>query len=177
MIPAGRFILRPYRHSDAAAINTAVHESMASIGQWLSWATPAFSTDDAACWVALCMQARAARSAHEFGIFTAEGEFVGGCGLNGFSTQNNLCNLGYWVRLSHQRSGAASAAVLALRELGLEGLGLSRIEIVIADGNHASMAVARKTGATYECLARNRLQLHGRAVAGHVFSFTSDELA
>lgn len=123
------------------------------------------------------MQARAARTAHEFGIFTPDGEFVGGCGLNQFSAQNNLCNLGYWVRQSHQRTGAASAATLALRDLGLDQLGLSRIEIVIAEGNLASIAVARKTGATYECLARNRLQLHGQPVAGHVFSFTPDLLA
>lgn len=174
MIPAGRFILRPYQQSDAPEISAAVRESTETIGRWMSWAKPDFNEYDAACWVAHCIQTRAAGTAHEFGIFTPHGEFVGGCGLNQFSPLNNLCNLGYWVRQSRQRTGAASAATLALRDLGLGRLGLSRIEIVVADGNVASIAVARKAGATYECLARNRLQLHGKPTAGHVFSFTPD---
>jgi RimJ/RimL family protein N-acetyltransferase len=172
MIPAGQFILRPYRQSDALDISAAVRESTETVGRWMSWAKRDFSEYDAACWIANCMQTRAAGTAHEFGIFTPNGEFVGGCGLNQFSSLNNLCNLGYWVRQSRQRTGAATAATLALRDLGLGRLGLSRIEIVVADGNDASIAVARKAGASYECLARNRLQLHGKPIAGHVFSFT-----
>jgi RimJ/RimL family protein N-acetyltransferase len=174
MIPAGQFILRPYQQSDAPEISAAVRESTETIGRWMSWAKLDFNEYDAACWVANCIETRAAGTAHEFGIFTPNGEFVGGCGLNQFSSLNNLCNLGYWVRQSRQRTGAATAATLALRDLGLRRLGLSRIEIVVADGNVASIAVARKAGATYECLARNRLQLHGKPTAGHVFSFTPD---
>ena len=175
MIQAGTFILRPYLQSDAAEISAAIRESADTIGRWTSWAKPDFDVYDAACWIAHCMQARATGTAHEFGIFTPDGNFVGGCGLNQFSSQNILCNLGYWVRQSRQGTGAATAATLALKDLGLERLGLSRIEIVVADGNVASIAVARKAGATYECLARNRLQLHGKPIAGHVFSFTADD--
>ena len=174
MIPAGQFILRPYQPSDALDISAAVRESTETIGRWMSWAKPDFSEYDAACWIANCNQTRALGTAHEFGIFTAHGEFVGGCGLNQFSALNNLCNLGYWVRQSRQRAGAATAAALALRDFGFGQLRLSRIELVVADGNDASIAVALKAGATYECLARNRLQLHGKPIAGHVFSFTSD---
>jgi RimJ/RimL family protein N-acetyltransferase len=175
MIPAGTFILRPYQQSDAAEISAAIRESTDTIGRWTSWAKPDFDAYDAACWIAHCMQTRAAGTAHEFGIFTRDGDFVGGCGLNQFSSLNNLCNLGYWVRQSRQGNGAATAATLALRDLGLNRLGLSRIEVVVADGNGASIAVARKAGATYKCLARNRLQLHGKPTAGHVFSFTADD--
>ncbi|WP_313705902.1 GNAT family N-acetyltransferase [Massilia sp.] len=174
MIPAGQFILRPYQPSDAFDIGAAVRESTQTVGRWMSWAKADFNEYDAACWVAHCMQARAAGTAHEFGIFASNGEFVGGCGLNQFSSLNNLCNLGYWVRQSRQGHGAATAATLALRDLGLGRLGLSRIEIVVAEGNVASIAVARKAGATHECLARNRLQLHGKPTAAHVFSFTRD---
>ena len=117
--------------------------------------------------------AKAGVMPHEFGIFAQDGQFVGGCGLNQFSSLNKLCNLGYWVRQSRQRSGAATAATRALRDLGLNKLGLARIEIVVAQGNEASLGVARKAGATYECLAQGRLQLYGKAVAAHVLSFTS----
>ena len=177
MIAAGQYILRPYLPSDAAAMSAAVRESSETVGRWMSWAKPDFNEYDAACWFDACIQARAAGTAHEFGIFAADGTFVGGCGLNQFSRINKLCNLGYWVRQSRQRSGAATAATLSLQQLGLQRLGLARVEIVIAEGNAASIAVARKAGAHYECLAKSRLQIHGKPSAAHVFSFTADTQA
>ena len=171
MLSAPPFILRPYRQSDAVELSAAVRESTETIGRWMTWAKPDFTAYDAACWIEHCGQSRAAGTAHEFGIFTKEDEFIGGCGLNQISAINNLCNLGYWVRQSRQRTGAAIAAVLALRELGLHRLKFGRIEIVVAEGNVASIGVAHKAGATHECIAKNRLQLHGKPVAAHVFSF------
>ncbi|MFG5409781.1 GNAT family N-acetyltransferase, partial [Piscinibacter sakaiensis] len=162
MLSAGRFILRPYLTSDAAAMSTGVRESAATVGRWMGWAKPDFSEYDAACWFAQCDQARASGTAHEFGIFDHDGQFLGGCGLNQFSAENRMCNLGYWVRQSRQRLGVATAAVIALRGLGFERLGLARIEIVVAEGNDASVAVAEKAGAVHEGIARNRLQIHGK---------------
>lgn len=174
MLFAGDFILRPCYHSDAVEMASAVRESMETVGLWMTWAKSGFSEYDAICWFEHCNQWRAAGTAHEFGIFTLDRKLVGGCGLNQISSSHKVCNLGYWVRQSHQRAGAATAAVLALREFGLRRLNLARIEIVIAEGNAASVGVARKSGATYECLARSRLQLHGKSVAAHVFSFTDE---
>ena len=172
MIKAEPFILRPYQSSDAISMSAAVRESTETVGRWMTWAKPDFDEYDAACWFEYCNQARAAGTAHEFGIFAQDGQLVGGCGLNQFSSLNKLCNLGYWVRQSMQRSGAATASTQALRDLGLNKLGLARIEIVVAQGNEPSLGVARKAGATYECLAQCRLQLHGKTLAAHVLSFT-----
>jgi len=172
MIRAGDFILRVYQDSDAAEMAAAVRESSDTVGKWMTWAKPTFSEYDALCWFANCRFARSNGSGHEFGIFTSGGQFVGGCGLNQFSAANKLCNLGYWVRQSAQRRGAATAATIALRDLALQSLGQARVEIAVANGNEPSLGVARRTGATYECLARKRLQLHGRAVDAHLFSFT-----
>lgn len=174
MLPAQAFILRPYQSSDAQAMSAAVRESTDTVGRWMTWAKADFDEYDAACWFEYCNHARATGAAHELGIFASDGQFVGGCGLNQFSSINKLCNLGYWVRQSKQRTGAATAAILALRDLGLNRLGLARVEIVAAQGNEASLGVARKAGATYECLAQGRLQLHGKSVAAHVLSFTRE---
>jgi ribosomal-protein-serine acetyltransferase len=173
MLQAGSFLLRPYCDADAAPMSAGVRESVDTVGRWMSWAKPDFSEYDALCWIEHCRQARAAGTAHEFGIFRPSGEFIGGCGLNQFSVVNRYCNLGYWVRQSQQRSGAATAAVIALRDFAFRQLGQARVEVVVAEGNEPSMGVARKAGAVHECLARNRLQLHGRAVAAHVFSFVA----
>ncbi|MFD2451465.1 GNAT family N-acetyltransferase [Ideonella paludis] len=77
------------------------------------------------------------------------------------------------MRSSKQGMGAATSATLALRDLALQNLGQARVEIVVADGNEPSLAVARRAGAAYEGLARRRLQLHGQAVDAHLFAFTA----
>lgn len=170
----GRFLLRPFTAADAPAFAQAVRESMASLGPWMNWGHGAYAEDEALSWFAWCDAARANGSAHEFGIFLDDGEtLAGGAGLNQFNTMNGFCNLGYWVRASQQRQGAAVAAVDLLARLAFDTLKLSRVEIVIADGNQPSIAVARKAGAAHECLARKRLQLRGRAVDAHVFSLVS----
>ena len=174
MIRAGEFILRAYQDADAAEMAAAVRESSETVGRWMTWAKPDFSEYDALCWFANCQIARSTGSGHEFGIFTSDGHYVGGCGLNQFSAANKLCNLGYWVRQSAQRRGAATAATIALRDLALKSLGQARVEIVVAVGNEPSLGVARRAGAIYECIARNRLQVHGQAKDAHMFSFTLD---
>lgn len=168
---AGRFVLRPFTTADAPAFAEAVRESTSTVGQWMGWAHAAYSEDDALAWFAICDAARAGGSGHEFGIFLADGgALVGGAGLNHFNPLHAFCNLGYWVRASQQGRGAAPAAVDALARYAFEELEQWRVEIVVADGNLPSMAVARKAGAVHECLARNRLQLNGKPVDAHVFS-------
>jgi RimJ/RimL family protein N-acetyltransferase len=170
-IHAEAFILRPLVPDDAPAMAAAVRESIASLGPWMPWAHAAYDDVDALAWIAFCDAARADGSAHEFGIFEPDGQhYVGAAGLNQFNRLHGFCNLGYWVRTSAQGRGAAQAAIRALSRHAFERLGQSRVEIVVADGNLASLGVARKAGAVHECVARNRLNLHGRPVAAHVLS-------
>jgi ribosomal-protein-serine acetyltransferase len=169
---SGNFVLRAPSEQDAPSIVDSVRESTATVGVWMSWATPNYSHAEAIAWIRACEAGRVANTGYEFGIFTsATGHFVGAAGLNQFNKVNNFCNLGYWVRESAQRQGVATAAVAALRNYAFNGLGLARVEIVAAVNNEPSLSVARRSGATFECTARNRLQLHGKAVDACVFSF------
>lgn len=167
--PAAPFLLRPFHPSDAEAFSAAVRASP-SVCRWMSWARADFSADDARTWFAWCEESRTNGTAHEFAVLSADGELVGGAGLNQFNLTHRFCNLGYWVRESAQRRGAASAAIPMLARYAFEELKLVRAEIVIAAGNEASLATARKAGALHEGLARNRLQLHGQSVDAHVLS-------
>lgn len=173
------FLLRPLTPADAPAMAAAVRESGASVGKWMSWAHADYSEAEALDWVAFCEASRADDSAHEFGIFRSDGlgaslglgpSFVGVAGLNQFNRVNGFCNLGYWVRASAQRQGAALAAIGLLADYAFDRLAQTRVEIVVAAGNAPSLAAARKAGAVYECLARNRLRLHGKAVDAHLLS-------
>ena len=159
-------VLRPWQVQDAESFVQAAHESTATVGQWMDWCTPAFSQQNALDWFAQCRDKAARFQAYEVGVFSADdGRLLGGAALNHIDHDNRRGNLGYWVR-----QGIALRAAQALVAHAFTTLQLQRIEIVVAQGNTASEALARQTGAQWECLARNRLQLHGAPVAAHVFS-------
>jgi RimJ/RimL family protein N-acetyltransferase len=171
MLSSGRFTFRPFAEADVPSFVEAVRESCATVGKWMSWAHDNYTTADAESWFAHCSQERASGSGYEFGIFDAEsGSLVGGCGLNQFNTVNGFCNLGYWVRQSWQRRGAGLAAIQTLSVFAFTELKLGRVEIVVAKDNEPSLSLAARSGAIQECLARNRLKVHGKFTDAYVFS-------
>jgi len=166
-------VLRAFCDDDAQEFVHAARESIHTVGRWMSWCTPAFAERNALNWFAQCQSSLAAQSAYEFGVFAPEtGRLLGGADLNTINHQNLLCNLGYWVRESAQGQGVASRTVHALLPYAFDTLNMQRVEIVVAQGNLPSEAVARRCGAEFECIAKNRLQLHGKAVAASVFAIT-----
>ncbi|WP_120965377.1 GNAT family N-acetyltransferase [Comamonas sp. lk] len=167
-------VLRAFEDSDARAMTAATYESLATVGRWMDWCQPGFSEATALAWFSMCRESLASGNAHEFGIFSAKGELLGGAGLNAINHEHRFCNLGYWVKQSAQRQGIALRTMQTLLPYAFQTLGMQRVEIVVATGNTASESVARKYGATRECMARNRLQLHGKAVAATVFSVVPD---
>lgn len=164
-------VLREFRDSDAEEFAKAARESVNTVGRWMSWCNASFSAQDALSWFQQCRVDLASEKAYEFGVFSQEsGALLGGAGLNSINHHNLFCNLGYWVRESAQRKGVALRTVQALVQHAFQTMGMQRVEIVVASGNTPSEAVARKYGAQFECIARNRLQLHGVPVAALVFS-------
>jgi RimJ/RimL family protein N-acetyltransferase len=162
-------VLRPWTRNDARAMAEAVHESVATVGRWMDWCHPGFGVRDAIDWVDACADGLSQGTACEFGLFDERsGRLVGGAGLNQFNTSHRVCNLSYWVRQSAQGQGIATRAARSLAGYGFSVLGFQRIEIVVAEGNEASLAVALKLGAQFECLARNRLMIRGKPVAAWV---------
>jgi RimJ/RimL family protein N-acetyltransferase len=163
--------LRPFTDSDAPEFARAVLESLDTLAPWMPWAHTSYTTQDALDWFAMCRASQADESAYEFGIFSRNDDrLLGGCGLNQFNRQHGFCNLGYWIRHSNQRQGVATTCVNLLSQLAFSTYGFHRVEIVTATDNEASAGVALKAGATFECIARNRLQLHGKPIDAKVFS-------
>lgn len=164
-------VIREFLDDDAEAFANAARESVDTVGRWMPWCTSAFSEQNALDWFELCRSGRSSQAGYEFGVFAqASGKLMGGVGLNSINHQHLFCNLGYWVRQSAQRRGVALRTVQAMLPYAFNTLGMQRVEIVIADGNTASEALARKIGAQFEGKARNRLQLHGRPVSAAMFS-------
>lgn len=164
-------VFREFHDDDATAFANAARESVDTVGRWMPWCTSTFSEQNALEWFQQCRSSRRSQVGYEFGVFTQDsGQLLGGAGLNAINHQYLFCNLGYWVRQSAQRRGVALRAVQAMLPYAFNTLGMQRVEIVIAEGNTASEAVARKVGAQFEGKARNRLRLHGGPVSAAIFS-------
>ena len=170
-------ILRPFETRDAGAFAAAARESVDTVGRWMPWCVEDYSAATALQWFALCDAAFAGNTACDIGVFDEAGTLLGGVGLNQLNHQHKVANLGYWVRAAKQRQGVCLRAAQALANYGFGELGLGRIEIVIAEGNAPSVAVARKLGAVFECYARNRLVIHGVAVTASVYSLLATDLS
>lgn len=154
----------PFREGDVSAFARAARESAENLAPWMPWCHPDYSEAEARSWITLCAANLRAGIAWDLGIFSMDrATLIGGMAINQVNRLHNYANIGYWVRSSHQNQGIATRAVRMIARFGFETLGLTRLEIVAVLGNDASRRVALKAGARFECMARNRLVMHGQA--------------
>jgi ribosomal-protein-serine acetyltransferase len=153
--------LHRYRVDDVQDVFAGVSESIAEIHPWMPWCHPGYEISDTQAWVSFAIAQWDAGRQFEFVIRTASGQLLGSGGINSLHDAHPLANLGYWIRTSQTRNGYATRATRLLAEFAFHDLGLQRVEIVAAVGNHPSQRVAEKAGATREGILRNRLVIHG----------------
>ncbi len=170
-----RFWLRPCNGGDADAIFEAADESRERVGKWMDWLTPAYTPDDSRAWAGAAADAWGKGSACEFVIIDSTDDALAGCcGLNRINEKDLVCNMGYWVRESKLRKGAATEAARLLAQFGHGELDLRRIEIVIAIGNLPSRKVAEKLHATYEGIQRMRLKIGELSHDAHMYALLAE---
>jgi ribosomal-protein-serine acetyltransferase len=167
-----RITIRPYTTEDVTASHEAIMESVSEVEPFLPWCHPGYTLREARTWVETQVAQFQAGEIFEFVIVSDEGRFLGGCGLNTIDWDNRRANLGYWIRSSATRRGAATEATRLVARWGFENTTLNRLELVISTKNLASLRVAMKAGAVHEGILRSRLLLHGEAHDAAVFSFT-----
>jgi ribosomal-protein-serine acetyltransferase len=167
-----RFELRPYDCSCVPELYQAATESRHEISPWMAWLHPKYERQDLEFWTAHAIAAWNTQSEYEFLIYDRQdGAVLGSCGLNNINRKDMVSNLGYWVRTSRTRLGAATQAARLLQEFGLKVAGFNRVEIVVAEGNAASRRVAEKAGALYEGLQRRRVRVGDRVYDAHMYAF------
>lgn len=170
--------VRPLGLREAAALYDAVDRSRHAISQWEAWCTADYGLADAKLFLQRAIEQWQAHAAYDFNIIDrSNGLVIGSVAINQISHLNQLANLGYWVREGYTGRGIAAVAARAAAAFAFDKTGLTRLEIVAQAGNLRSQRVAEKTGATLECLARNRLVFHGQPRDAKVFSLIPADLA
>jgi ribosomal-protein-serine acetyltransferase len=163
-ISDGTILLRPFRLEDVQETFNAVRESLTDLKPWMSWANEDYSLNDTREFIRITRARWQEGTLFAFAMTDANsGLILGGCSLSHIHPVYHLCNLGYWVRSSRRGLGFAGRATLLAARYAFEKVGLVRVEIIIAPENGASLRVAKKVGAHYEGILRNRMVV-GQAV-------------
>jgi RimJ/RimL family protein N-acetyltransferase len=168
----GNLRLRLWRENDAEELVHALHESMETIGYWQAWCTPGYSLEDALHWIKLTHESWQGRGDECALAITEErnGELMGCIAINQFRREQQMANIGYWVRQSRQGLGIAARATGLLAPYAFAHLGLQRLEIIAAQENLASCRTAERANAHFEGIARRRLNVRGQWQDAHMYS-------
>ena len=166
--------IREFEPNDAADFRDACFESIETVGQWMPWCQANYELKEALAWFTLCSTEIKAGNSYDLGIFrNTDSRLIGSIAINQLDKRNRIGNIGYWVRETLQRQGYAREAVDLIKQFGFQELNLARLEIIVIEENYASRQVAEKSGADFECLAKNRLIHDGSPKTAAVYSFTT----
>ena len=148
VLASGRLVtLRAYRAEHIDLLYAAVLESIPEVGRYETWCRPGYTREDAAGYVNWWRDAWTQDTAYYFAVEQRDtGEFLGSCGLNEILRDHKRGGVGYWIRSTCTGRGYATDAVRTVLRLGMEDVGLERMELEIAVDNAASRRVAEKEG-------------------------------
>lgn len=160
-IDLGDIVLRRWRQTDAAALTSAIAESVEHLRVWLPWAERVTVSERRAH---LAGWEREWETGGDlvWGIF-AGSAVAGSCGLHRRVGPGGF-EIGYWVHAAHTRRGYATAAVVALTSVAVAQPGITFVEIHHDRANLASGAVPRKLG--FELIGEARVEPRTEAQSG-----------
>jgi ribosomal-protein-serine acetyltransferase len=168
--------LRPLCEDDATDMRAAAMESAAELETTMPWFSRGMTVESFRAFATWAGDACDRGEHYEFSILSADGTYLGSAGLT-VDVKTRTANVQYWVRTSATRRAVASEAARLVSRWAIETLGLQRVEIFISDHNVASRMAARKSGAHFEGVLRNKIRWNERAYDAHIFSFVPADFA
>ncbi|MFC0865317.1 GNAT family N-acetyltransferase [Sphaerimonospora cavernae] len=159
-----RLVLRPFVRRDAFDVVEAVRDDP-EMRRWLTW-TAGYTLEQAIEW---CTRLSHPAGPGDGGSFAIEprggGRLAGAIGVQREDHERGDAEVGYWIAPWARRRGYAAEAVRMLTAHLLRS-GFQRVHLLVATGNHASRAVARRAGFVEEGILRQALPVpDGRADA------------
>jgi len=151
-----RVIVRPYRESDAQALNEAIAESRDHLRPWLPFADTHQTVEESRDWIIHQMSNWLLREDLVAGIWeAATGRYLGGSGLHPHNWESRYFEIGYWIRLSASGQGYITEAVQLLTDYAFSVLKATRVEIRCDERNVRSAAIPQRLGFVQEGRLRN----------------------
>ncbi len=171
----GVVTLRPWQSGDEDSLVRAL-DGDPEITIWLELIPQPYREPEARMWVAQSSAMWREGAASPFAVL-AEGEVVGGCGINWIDREHAVGDIGYWLRGDARGSGYVTRAVRLAARWAFD-CGCERLQLRADSENEDSLRVAERAGFTREGVQRSarynpRL---GRRMNFVVFSLLPGEL-
>lgn len=169
---SARLLLRPFTAGDAADVLAAVQDDP-EIRRWMPWAA-GYTMERAVQWCTRFAHLDIATGV-QFALEPRHGgRLVGSAGVHRADWERGDAEIGYWIAPWARRRGYATEVTRAVSEYLFER-GFQRVHLVIAAGNLASQAVAKKAGFTREGVLRRALPVPGGYDDAVLFSLLRGE--
>ena len=156
-------------------LNADVVDEMHALGQdpdvlhWTYVSAP-FTRQKAVEWVERYVDGWRDGSLAGFSIQSPGGEFLGFAALVRVDSEGREGEAGYIVAPQARGKGVATKALRTLTDWALSSFGLRRVELRMDADNHASIAVAERSGYVYEGTLRSAYFKEGRRSDTIVYS-------
>jgi RimJ/RimL family protein N-acetyltransferase len=168
--------LRRLSVDDATRMHDAAMESAAELETTMPWFSRGMTVESFSEFASWAKGAWDRGEHYELSILDADGTYLGSAGLT-VDSKALSANIQYWVRTSRTGRGVASEAARVASRWAIEALGLQRVEIFISDHNVASRMAAKKSGAHFEGVLRNKIRWDERPFDAYIFSFVPSDFA
>jgi RimJ/RimL family protein N-acetyltransferase len=126
-------------------MNAAIVASIEELKPWMPWAVEPVLLEAQAAFIESETEAWATGTTMNYGIFAADGAFLGGVGMHDRNGPGAL-EIGYWLDTRHSGKGVMTRVVEALGARLFELPGIERIEIHCDAANAPSAAVPKRLG-------------------------------
>lgn len=164
-------LLQPRQAEEVFAV---VEKNRQFLRTWLPWLDGNTRADDSKEFIKKTLQQASDESGLQCGIFY-QYRFVGMVGYHKIKRGIDMGEIGYWLAEDANGRGIMTRCVKAMIRIGIEELGLKKIEIHCAEGNRQSRAIPERLGFTQEGVIRRAGNLYGECVNHVVYGLLAEE--
>lgn len=156
--------LKQLERTDSADIFEAIDSQREYLGKWLPFVALTREISDTEKYVNSVVDAPAERFEYVFTI-KKQDNFVGLIGFKDTDRVNKKTEIGYWISEKYQKQGIVTRSVDRLCHFAFNRLGMNRIQIKCAVGNHASKTIPKKLAFKFEGIERE-----GELLTGNIYT-------
>lgn len=158
----------------AESLLNLVNANRTYLREWLPWVDQMQTVSHFAYYINDTKKRADAKTDYGFAIIIDK-NIVGRIGLHHINHQNKIGEIGYWLAGGQQGRGIINKCCKAIINYAFTELGLNRIEIKCATGNHKSRAVPEKLKFKQEGILRQAELLNGKFTDLYLYSMLKQE--
>lgn len=158
----------------AAPVFDLIDTNRSHLSEWLTWVERMQKREDFGQHIEDAAR-RAAEGLELSCIIRYQGDVAGRIGIYYINKPFRFGSIGYWLADQFQGKGIIVQSCIGILDYGFNTMGLNRIEIRCAVGNHKSRAVPERLGFKLEGVMRDGELLQGKFVDLYVFSMLKKE--